>query len=92
MIQHYSALTERPKCDKCIVAQTGWIDLRSAFAGMSIDGSSGAPEGQYNGIEQPGSIMGRPDDVFAAHRAAKAYSAVAASGSEGHPEGNAGGE
>ena len=55
-----------PKRDKTAVSQTGYIDLKSAMVNNAIPSEVGETEEQYNGIEDPASIMGKPTDVFEA--------------------------
>lgn len=46
------------------VSQTGFVDLNSAFANNFVPSVSENAESDYNGIEDPASILGRPRDVF----------------------------
>lgn len=46
------------------VSQTGFVDLNSAFANNFVPSVSENAECDYNGIEDPASILGRPRDVF----------------------------
>ena len=48
------------------VSQTGFVDLKNAFANNSIPSQIVGAETDYNGIEEPSSILGRPSDVFEA--------------------------
>lgn len=50
--------------DKQRVDETGFIDLNAAYAHNTIDGNLNVVEANYNGIEDPASIMGSPKDVF----------------------------
>lgn len=52
--------------DLCEVSQTGYIDLVSAFVSGSVPSQIADTEDDYNGIEDPQSILGRPLDVFEA--------------------------
>lgn len=62
--------------DLQIVEQVGFVDLRRAYEDASVPSDLGVDESTYNGIDDPSSIIGRPDDVFAAHRAGEAYKAA----------------
>ena len=64
------------------VSQIGAIDLREAYANSVVPGSIEETEVDYNGIDDPKSIIGRPDDIFAAKRAFDTYSNM----SSGAPE------
>lgn len=69
-----------PNC--AIVDQIGYIDLRVAYATGVVRGDLSAVEGDFNGIDDPKSMIGNPDDVFSSIRAAKTYKEVAASGAK----------
>lgn len=55
-----------PSKDVSPVSQTGFIDLKNAFANNSIPSQVVGAESDYNGIDEPASILGRPSDVFEA--------------------------
>lgn len=55
-----------PVRDVCPVSQTGFVDLNSAFANNFVPSVAENAESDYNGIEDPASILGRPRDVFEA--------------------------
>lgn len=55
-----------PVRDLCEVSQTGYIDLVSAFITGSVPSQIADSDDDYNGIEDPQSILGRPSDVFEA--------------------------
>lgn len=66
-----------------VVDQVGFIDLRVASATGEVPSDLEGVEGQFNGIEDPKSIIGRPDDVFSAMRAQVAVAtAVVATSTE----------
>lgn len=67
------------------VVQIGFIDLRVAYATGVVACDIDGVEGNFNGVESPESIIGKPDDVFSAMRAAKAVEFVSQNSS--HPEG-----
>lgn len=55
-----------PRRDIAPVSQTGFIDLKSAFASGVVPSVAPDADTDYNGIEDPQSILGRPSDVFEA--------------------------
>ena len=55
-----------PARDVVSVSQTGFIDLKNAFANNSIPSQIVGADTDYNGIDDPASILGRPTDVFEA--------------------------
>jgi hypothetical protein len=66
------------------VEQIGFIDLRVAYSTGVVALDIEGVDGNFNGIEDPATILGKPDDVFSAMRAADAVSV--SSSSESHPE------
>lgn len=79
MRQYFPVLDEPLPNDMELVSQSGGIDLRYAMSSGTVPGDLEGTENNSNGIESPGSIIGRPDDVFALHRASSALDAAAAS-------------
>lgn len=57
-----------PKKDICDVDQFGFIDLQECLANGEVPASIADSEDQYNGIEDPGEILGKPSDVFDAYK------------------------
>lgn len=55
-----------PKVDKSPVSLLGYVDLKSAMVNHALPSQIAESEADYNGIEDPASIMGRPTDVFEA--------------------------
>lgn len=55
-----------PKVDKTPVSLLGYVDLKSAMVNHALPSQIAEAETDYNGIEDPASIMGRPTDVFEA--------------------------
>ena len=55
-----------PVVDKTAVSQIGFVDLKSAMVNHVIPSQIADTEEDYNGIEDPSSIMGKPTDVFEA--------------------------
>lgn len=64
------------------VSQIGAIDLREAYANSVVPGSIEETEVDYNGIDDPKSIIGRPDDIFAAKRAFDTYNNMSSGASD----------
>lgn len=62
-----------------VVSQIGYVNLRVAMATGSVPADLSGTENASNGIDDPRSIMGKPDDVFSAMRANDAYKAVSES-------------
>lgn len=61
------------------VSQIGYVNLRVAMATGSIPADLTGTENAANGIDDPRSIIGKPDDVFSAMRANDAYKAISKS-------------
>lgn len=60
------------------VDQIGFVDLAAAIENGYVPGSISGDDMVYNGIEDPASILGKADDVFALYRQAdyiKSYGA-----------------
>lgn len=57
-----------PAVDLKPVEPFGFIDLKSAFVNKTVPSNLPDSEVDYNGIEDPASIVGRPSDVFDALR------------------------
>lgn len=55
-----------PVKDKTPVSDTGYVDLKSAFVNNAIPSQVAGTEEDYNGIDDPSSILGKPSDVFEA--------------------------
>ena len=74
MVQEFDLFVEEAFSQEAThVDQMGAIDLRQAFETGVVEGSFEESAENYNDIDDPKSIIGTPDDVFAADRAAKAY-------------------
>lgn len=66
------------------VDQFGFIDLKVALDSSSVPSQMPDSETDYNGAEDPESVLGRPRDIFEAIDAQKAIeSAAAAPSNEG---------
>ena len=57
-----------PEKDIHEVDQFGFIDLKECLANGEVPASIADSEDQYNGIEDPGEILGKPSDVFEAYK------------------------
>lgn len=62
------------------VSQIGYVNLRVAMATGTVPADLTGTENATNGIEDPRSIIGKPDDVFSAMRANDAYKEVSING------------
>lgn len=50
------------------VDQFGFVDLNECLANGDVPSTVADSENQYNGIEDPSEILGKPSDVFDAYR------------------------
>lgn len=50
------------------VDQFGFIDLAECLSNGEVPATIADSEDQYNDIEDPGEILGKPSDVFEAYR------------------------
>ena len=50
------------------VDQFGFVDLNECMANGQVPSSVSNTEDEYNGIDDPASIMGKPHDVFEAYK------------------------
>ena len=50
------------------VDQFGFIDLIECLANGEVPATVADSDDQYNGIEDPGEIFGKPSDVFEAYK------------------------
>lgn len=55
-----------PDRDMTPVSQTGFVDLQSAMVNNCIPSNTSLSESDYNGIDDPASILGKPSDIFEA--------------------------
>lgn len=62
----YSSFPFDPIKDKTPVSGSGFVDLKSAMVNHTIPSNIAESDLQYNGIEDPASILGKPRDVFEA--------------------------
>lgn len=66
-----------PVCDLKPVEQYGFIDLKTALDSCVVPSQMPDSETDYNGIEEPEQIAGKPSDIFEAIDAQKAIEASA---------------
>ena len=62
------------------VYQFGFVDITKAFESGSVPSSVVLTEDQYNMIDNPDSILGRPADIFEAYRMKEYVNSVGSSG------------
>lgn len=62
----YDKFPFNPAKDRTPVSTTGFIDLKSAFVNHTIPSNIAESDTDYNGIEDPNSILGKPRDAFEA--------------------------
>lgn len=68
MVYNFKPYDKKPIGDLHMVEQFAAVDLRVAAATGIVPGDASITEASYNGIENPASMLGKPDDVFAAYR------------------------
>lgn len=71
-----------PVRDIAPVDQFGFIDLKSALAESVVPSQMPESDTDYNGIDEPDKVLGKPHDIFEAMDAQKAAEQLAASESE----------
>lgn len=57
-----------PEKDIKDVDQFGFVDLNDCLANNEVPASIADSDDQYNGIDDPAEILGKPSDVFEAYR------------------------
>lgn len=85
MVQKFVPESKPDKSVLCLVSQFGWLDIREAFITGSVVGDFNAAELSSNGIDDPASIVGKPDDVFSAMRMKSAFEKAGSSKSSQSP-------
>lgn len=75
-----------PVRDIAPVEQFGFIELKDALANSIVPSQMPDSETDYNGIDEPDKVIGKPRDIFEAMDAQKAAEQIAASASEGEKE------
>lgn len=71
-----------PVRDLAPVDQFGFIELKSALAESVVPSQLPDSDSDYNGIEEPDEVLGKPRDIFEAIDAQKVAEQIASSGSE----------
>lgn len=71
-----------PVRDLAPVDQFGFIELKSALAESVVPSQLPDSDSDYNGIEEPDQVLGKPRDIFEAIDAQKVAEQIASSGSE----------
>lgn len=71
-----------PVRDIAPVEQFGFIELKSALAESVVPSQMPESDSDYNGIDEPEKVLGKPRDIFEAMDAQKAAESVASSGSD----------
>lgn len=57
-----------PMCDICAVEPFGYINLVEAVENGTVPSTINNVEAEYNGIEDPATIIGKPGDIFEMYR------------------------
>lgn len=52
------------------VEKFGFVNLRDCFVNSSVPSDISVDPLSFNGVEDPGSLLGRPSDIFDAYRRA----------------------
>lgn len=71
-----------PVRDIAPVDQFGFIELKDALAQSVVPSQLPDSDSDYNGIDEPDKVLGKPRDIFEAMDAQKAAEQMAASGSD----------
>lgn len=79
----YEPIEYDPLADIAPVDQFGFVDLHEAFLNASIPGELNTEAENYNGVDDPDSLLGRPSDVFDAIRKASYVQSSTAASTEG---------
>lgn len=72
-----------PQRDLTPVDEFGFIDLKSALENSVVPSQMPESETDYNGIDEPQKILGKPHDIFEAMDTQKALEAAASATSDG---------
>lgn len=75
-----------PVRDLTPVDQYGFIDMKSALANSVVPSVMPGAEVDYNGIDDPASILGKPSDIFEAIEMQRAVEAASAKSDEASNE------
>lgn len=57
-----------PMCDRCAVEPFGYVNLVEAVENGTVPSSINNVESEYNDIEDPSTIIGKPGDIFELYR------------------------
>lgn len=60
----FNDLAYNPRTDLKPVEPFGFIDLKDALANSAVPSQLPDSDADYNGIEKPESILGKPADIF----------------------------
>lgn len=71
-----------PVRDLAPVDQFGFIELKSALAESVVPSQLPDSDSDYNGIEEPDQVLGKPHDIFEVIDAQKVAEQIASSASE----------
>lgn len=66
--------------DVASVDQFGFVDVTKAFESGMVPASITPSDEQYNDIDNPDSILGKPSDIFEAYRMKEYVNSVGSSG------------
>lgn len=75
-----------PVKDLTPVDQFGFVDLKVALAESVVPSQMPGADSDYNGIDDPGQVLGKPSDIFEALDAQKALEASASAADNGDDE------
>lgn len=75
-----------PVRDVAPVDQFGFIDLKVALVSGNVPSQVAESESDYNGIQNPEAILGKPHDIFEAMDAQAAAEKMASENAESHDE------
>lgn len=62
----YKGFRFNPLRDKSPVSSVGFVDLRAAMVNNAVPSQVPGTDDDYNGIDIPDSILGKPRDIFEA--------------------------
>lgn len=72
-----------PQRDIAPVDEFGFIDLKSALEHSVVPSQMPESDTDYNGIDEPQKVLGKPHDIFEAIDTQKALEAAAAAAGDG---------
>lgn len=75
-----------PVRDIAPVEQFGFIDLRTALDQSVVPSQMPESDTDYNGIDDPASVLGKPHDIFEAIDTQKALEAAASVSGDGEKD------